>query len=153
MPLTECRREAVVAVSGPVESAATHTLQRIAGDRLGLLRLGESFEPTHVVPDGADSDVPISHVSGGEREQLYLATRLALAEVLARKERQLVVLDDVLTFTDTRRLARVMTILEESARNLQILILTCHPERYRALEEACFIDLEEVRGRVASDRA
>jgi uncharacterized protein YhaN len=75
---------------------------------------------------------------------LYLATRLALADVLARDERQLVALDDVLTATDAGRLARVMTILEEAAQRLQILILTCHPERYRGLKGASFFDLEAV---------
>jgi uncharacterized protein YhaN len=37
-----------------------------------------------------------------------------------------------------------MTILEESAQHLQILILTCHPERYHSLEGANFIDLEAI---------
>jgi uncharacterized protein YhaN len=37
-----------------------------------------------------------------------------------------------------------MTILEESAEHLQILILTCHPERYRALAGAEFFDLESL---------
>jgi len=54
------------------------------------------------------------------------------------------VFDDVLTATDTGRLARVMTILEEAAEHLQILVLTCHPERYRALTEAQFFDLESL---------
>jgi uncharacterized protein YhaN len=62
--------------------------------------------------------------------------------VLAKEERQLVVLDDVLAATDAGRLARVMTILEEAAQRLQVLILTCHPERYRGLMGAKFINLE-----------
>ena len=49
----------------------------------------------------------IERVRGRECEQIYLATRLVLADVLARDERQLVALDDVLTATDTGRLARV----------------------------------------------
>jgi uncharacterized protein YhaN len=61
-----------------------------------------------------------------------------------------VVLDDVMTFTDAGRMARVMAILEEEARHLQIMILTCHPERYRGLNEAQFIDLED---RLAASRA
>jgi uncharacterized protein YhaN len=90
----------------------------------------------------AEESVSVDQISGGEREQVYLATRLALAEVLAQGERQLVVLDDVLAATDAGRLARVMDVLEEAALRLQLLILTCHPERYRGLEGASFIDLE-----------
>ncbi|MBN2187644.1 MAG: AAA family ATPase [Dehalococcoidia bacterium] len=140
----QCREEALAAVAGPVEETATRTLQRIAGERLGRLQLGESFEPAHVLPEVLGESVALDNVSGGEREQIYLATRLALAEVLAKNERQLVVLDDVLAATDAGRLARVMTILEEAAQRLQILILTCHPERYRGLGGANLIDLEGV---------
>jgi len=72
---------------------------------------------------------------------------LALAEVLSGEERELVVLDDVLTATDVPRMSRILSILEESARNLQILILTCHPERYRSMREVVFFNLEELARR------
>lgn len=140
--VAQCRAEAVAAVAGPVERVASRTLQRIAGGRLGGVQLGEAFEPAQVLPEVAGTSVPLDSVSGGEREQIYLATRLALAEVLAKDERQLVVLDDVLMATDAGRLARVMTILEEAAQRLQVLILTCHPERYRGLDLAQFVDFE-----------
>jgi uncharacterized protein YhaN len=91
-----------------------------------------------------DAPVMLDDASGGEREQIFLATRLALAEVLAREERQLVLLDDVLTATDTARMARIMYLLEESADTTQIVILTCHPERYLALDGAEFFDVEHV---------
>ena len=68
--------------------------------------------------------------------------RLALANVLAKDARQLVVLDDVLNATDAGRLARLLTLLEEMSALLQIVILTCHPERYRGLAEAKFFELQ-----------
>ena len=142
--VVQCRAEALATVAAPVEAAATRIMQRIAGGRLGRVQLGESFEPGHVLPELAEGSVPVENVSGGEREQIYLAARLALAEVLARDERQLVVLDDVLTATDAGRLARVMAVLEEAAQRLQVLVLTCHPERYRGLAGANFIDLEAI---------
>lgn len=142
--VTACRAEAIAAVSAPVEAAATRILQRIAGRRLGQIQISETFTPVVVVPESVEQGVTIENLSGGEHEQLYLATRLALAEVLAREERQLVVLDDVLTATDAGRLARVMNILEEAAQRLQVLILTCHPERYRGLTHARFFDMESL---------
>ena len=48
-----------------------------------------------------------------------------------------------MTYTDAGRMARVLAILEEEAQRLQIVILTCHPERYRGLNGASFLDLEE----------
>jgi DNA repair exonuclease SbcCD ATPase subunit len=142
--LSACRAEALAAVAGPVEAVATRTLQRIAGRRLGRIQFGEGFEPARVAPEWMEGTVSLDNLSGGEQEQLYLATRLALAEVLARDERQLVVLDDVLTATDSGRLARVMTVLEEAAEKLQVLVLTCHPERYRGLRKARFLDFESL---------
>jgi hypothetical protein len=140
--LLDCRAEAVAAVAGPVEAVATQMVQRIAGERLGRLKLGDAFGPASVVPEISGEEVSLDAVSGGEREQIYLATRLALAEVLARGERQMVVLDDAMTFTDAGRMARVLAILEEESQHLQIVILTCHPERYRGVEGAGFVDLE-----------
>ena len=107
-------------------------------------RLLDELEYRGHLVELAEGSVSVEQVSGGEREQIYLATRLALAEVLARGERQLVVPDDVLTATDTGRLAWVMGILEEAAQRFQVLILTCHPERYRGLAGANFVDLEAI---------
>ncbi len=140
----ESRNAALAAVAAPVELAATRTLQRIAGNRLGRVQLGEAFEPTQVLPEVTDLPVSIENTSGGEREQIYLATRLALADVLTKGEHQLVVLDDVLVATDAGRLARVMRMLEEAGQRLQVLILTCHPERYLGLDGAHFIDLDQI---------
>lgn len=137
----QCRTEALSAVTGPVERAATRMLHRIAGERLGSLKMGEQFQPEFIHP-APDLPARLDSVSGGEWEQIHLVTRLALAEVLAGEERQLVVWDDVLAATDMGRLARVLTLIEEAADRLQMVILTCHPERYRGLEGAHFIDLD-----------
>ena len=142
--LSEVRSQMTAGLTAPVEQKATYLLQRIAGRRPGPIRLNEGLDTPEVIPDPGAAGIPLDQVSGGEREQIYLATRLALAEQLAANERQLVVLDDVLTFTDAARMARVLDVLEESARRLQILIITCHPERYRGLQAARFIDLEEL---------
>ncbi len=51
-------------------------------------------------------------------------------------------LDDVLNATDSGRHARILNLLEESSNHLQIIILTCHPERYRALDTAEVFELK-----------
>lgn len=139
-----CKAQIVAAVAAPVERTATQMLDRIAGPRLGSVHLTEDFVPTGIRPQLSDESVSLTNLSGGEQEQLFLVIRLALGLVLARDERQLVVLDDVLNATDAGRLARVLGLLEESSERLQIVILTCHPERYRGLEAARFIDLKSL---------
>ncbi len=142
--LTACRSEVMEVVAGPVEASAARILRRIAGPRMGSLKLGESFEVAAVVPSGLDQRISTEELSGGEKEQIHLAVRLALADLLARNGRELVVLDDVLTATDAGRFARILTVLEEYAQRLQILIFTCHPERYSGLAGAQFFDLAEL---------
>ena len=86
-------------------------------------------------------------LSGGEREQVHLAVRLALAELLTKDagQKRLVVLDDVMTATDDERLGRVIAVLEEMRSHAQFVILTCHPERYKPLKGAKFIDMANLR--------
>jgi uncharacterized protein YhaN len=141
--VASCKAAIVAAVAAPVERTATRMLDRIAGPRLGGVQFTENFVPVGVRPGIVSEPVDLTNLSGGEQEQLFLIARLALGQVLAKDERQLVVLDDVLNATDTGRLARVLTLLEESADHLQIVILTCHPERYRGMEKAQFFDLQE----------
>lgn len=140
-----CRTEALLAVARPVEEVATRFMRRIAGPGMGGLRVSENFAPCAVEPlqEGV-ADVGVGNLSGGEQEQVHLAVRLALAQVLAAGERQLVVLDDVLTATDTGRFARIIGLLEELESALQLLILTCHPEKYGAMTDARFFDLREI---------
>jgi len=139
-----CRKEALTAIARPVEELAARTLQRIAGTRFEHVHLAETFQPEGVNPRVTETAIAVEELSGGEKEQIHLAVRLALAEVLSKEERQLVVFDDILTATDTGRLARILNVLEEATRQLQIIILTCHPERYRGMEETLFFDLEEL---------
>jgi uncharacterized protein YhaN len=142
--VASCKAAAVAAVAAPVERTATRMLARVAGPRLGTVRLTDQFVPAGIQPEALSEAVELDNLSGGEQEQLFLITRLALGQVLAKDERQLVALDDVLNATDTGRLARMLTLLEEAADSLQIVILTCHPERYRALERAEFFHLSDL---------
>lgn len=135
------RSRAFESVVGGVEKSATAYLTHIAGPTLGRVQLGGAFALTGVVPARNPEVVGPEQLSGGEAEQLYFATRLALAHVLAQSERQMVVLDDVLTATDQQRFGRILELLEQAAERLQVIILTCHEERYRALSGARFIDL------------
>ena len=75
-------------------------------------------------------------MSGGEQELIHLAVRLALAENLTRSEKHMIVLDDVLLSTDDSRLALILNYLQRSQDRMQVVILTCHPERYGWLRDA-----------------
>jgi DNA repair exonuclease SbcCD ATPase subunit len=142
--LVRCRDEAVAKVSGEVERAAERILAQIAGMERVRVELGETFAPTKArVGDG--EGVALEWLSGGEREQVHFAVRLALAEVLAQEERPMVVLDDVLVATDSARLGRVIEVLESASQRMQVIVLTCHPERYARAAGATRIELASGR--------
>ncbi len=74
------------------------------------------------------------YLSSGAEEQLALALRLAYGLALAEMgDRQMVVLDDALVFSDPERFDRILGLLQHLRQHLQILILTSHPERYSGL--------------------
>ena len=140
----EQTRQAHEAVIEPVQQRANRTLQRIAGGTFQHIAFDESLLPTGVQPLVADDVIALDYLSGGEQEQVHFAVRLALADVAFGDQRQLLVLDDAFTATDTARLARVIKILEETAERFQVLLLSCHPERYRHLKNVQFFDLTQL---------
>ena len=128
----------------PVETRATALLERIAGRPLARIRLGDDMTLEAVQPTGCTGNAPVEQMSAGEQEQVYFATRLALAEIIGGQECQALVLDDPLVNTDGDRLARILELLNEYSGRLQFIILTCHPERYIELHGAASRHLSKV---------
>jgi chromosome segregation ATPase len=120
-------------IAEPVSRRATEILAEIMGRRHADLTLSNDFSDTTIRPVAAGRDAEIEEMSGGEREQIALSVRLALAEHLTTTERHLVVLDDVLLNTDEQTLGRILNLLEQKKEQFQVAILTCHAERYRGL--------------------
>jgi chromosome segregation ATPase len=140
---SKCRSEMAQAVNRAASARSTEIFCRIAGECGGRLILADSMKPSGYVPGGMDenADVGIDGLSGGEKEQLHFAVRMALAEWAATEERELLVLDDILMATDEIRFHRILQIIEEASKNLQVLILTCRPERFAPVKKANRIDL------------
>lgn len=135
-------------VVGPIQQRSQKILRRIIGTRLGSLQLDDNFRPEGLVQPHIEDTINVGQISGGEREQVEFAIRLALAQILTESDttgRQTMMLDDVLTMSDTARFARILKLLEESAEKMQILIFTCHPERYGGLENSRMFDIEGLK--------
>ena len=62
--------------------------------------------------------------SEGATDQLYLALRLAMSEVLLPEGAPLI-LDDALVRFDNARLCQAMDVLQDEAQKRQILLFTC----------------------------
>src|SRR5690554_2971280 len=76
----------------------------------------------------------IAELSFGAREQMGLISRLAYADLLQDAGKPtLVILDDTLVHSDKDRLEPMKRILFDAANRHQILLFTCHPEKWNDL--------------------
>ena len=116
-------------------------------ERLGRLVFGSSFEVD------IDSDlkicsrtlsgrtVPYDSLSGGAKEQLGIVARLAGAALVAKEDTVPVVIDDALGFTDADRLVKMGAVFNAVGGDGQVIVLTCSPQRYAAVDGAHHIAL------------
>ncbi len=93
----------------------------------------KSIQLVRSVQDGATSS---ESLSGGTREQVAAAVRLAIAELLAADHDNSlpIVFDDAFAYSDPERINTLQRMLDLGAsRGLQIIVLTCNPSDYAAL--------------------
>lgn len=92
----------------------------------------ESLAINSLQRDGLEE--PFQALSVGTREQIAVLARLALAEILLEDDKPVaVILDDPLVNSDDERFRLMSAALRGAAAKMQILILTCHEQRYQSL--------------------
>ena len=85
--------------------------------------------------------VPFDSLSGGTREQLSLIFRTACSMIVSQNGGMPLILDDALGYTDPGRLRLMGAVLAKAAKDCQIVIFTCVPERYGNIGEATCVSL------------
>ena len=85
--------------------------------------------------------VPFDSLSGGTKEQLSLIFRLACSMIVAKDGGTPLILDDALGYTDPERLPLMGAVLAKAAKECQIVIFTCTPDRYGNVGEATVVAL------------
>lgn len=134
--LIEHRKQAATkAVLAPLEQRLTAAFAELTGDAVRQVFLDERLQIAGIGRSREEA-YAFDQLSQGAKEQLLLCLRLAVAQELATDEPQVLILDDVLVNTDPVRQDRVLDVLGAQAARLQILILTCHPDRYRGSGQA-----------------
>jgi len=87
--------------------------------------------------------VPYESLSVGAKEQLSLLARLACAVLVSRPGTAdagvPVIIDDALGNSDPARLERLGAVLSMAGRQVQVIVLTCVPDRYRNVGAATVI--------------
>ncbi|SFM18969.1 AAA family ATPase [Nitrosomonas communis] len=96
----------------------------------GIFRDIQLIRPSDTVSLSFDS------LSGGTREQVAAAVRLAMAEFLAANHdgKLPIVFDDAFAYSDPERVKTLQRMLDLAAeRGLQVIILSCNPADYAGL--------------------
>jgi len=85
--------------------------------------------------------VPFDSLSGGTKEQISLIFRLACSMIIAEDGGTPLILDDALGYTDPERLRLMGAILAQAAKECQIVIFTCLPDRYSNIGRATIVPI------------
>ncbi len=126
--LAEARRNILKAISRQVDDRIGAYFSLITGGRYNQVRLSrDDFSLQVFSPDKGDWIDPQSEeLSTGARDQLYLAARLALLDVVCKGNAVPVILDDPLVHFDASRRDNTRKLLQQVSNFHQVLILSCH---------------------------
>ncbi|MCB9766318.1 MAG: AAA family ATPase [Alphaproteobacteria bacterium] len=129
--LVRCRDEARERFLEPLRDQVEALLRQLFPD--AAVQFDEQLALTSLDRGAAVGAHPFDALSAGAREQLGVIVRLAMARLLAAGGTLPVLLDDALVGTDAERLEGMLRVLHAASRDLQILFVTCHWPRLRAL--------------------
>lgn len=123
--------------SKPLAEKITAYLQGLfgPGSRVAIASEDGAFRDIRLLR-GNDAELAFDSLSGGTREQVAAAVRLAMAELLAAAHDGSlpVVFDDAFAYSDPERVRILQGMLDLAAeRGLQIIVLSCNPADYAGL--------------------
>ena len=124
--LEEADRELQTRFSPELNRRAGRWMERLTGGRYDTVSLRRDFA---AFAKERDTVLPRESIalSRGTSDQLYLAVRLALCELILPEESAVpLVLDDALAFFDDARMALALQALAELGKTRQVILFTCH---------------------------
>jgi uncharacterized protein YhaN len=109
-----------------ITKTASDLISLITDGRYKILKVDETLNIS-VSDGGAKAPVSADALSQGTIDQVYLALRLALAQLFSENTETLpVILDDSFTQYDDKRALHAMKAFEKLSPKHQILVFTCH---------------------------
>ncbi|HHY00528.1 MAG TPA: hypothetical protein GX531_04040, partial [Methanothermobacter sp.] len=135
------RENTIGELSEPIRKRVSSDLEKLLGPKYSL-KFNKKMKPDTILANGEEA--PIDLLSFGTQEQVWCLFRLALGNILSSDEKQLVVLDDPLVNTDPVRMHHALQILEDNAKDMQIIVVTCDVDKYNSLKDANFISMDAI---------
>lgn len=126
--------EAMKSASGEMERIFAPKVNELAGKYLSLLTGGRysslRFDRDFHVEVATEDDVAFrssDYFSGGTVDQIYLALRLSISDLIHTEgDKMPLLLDDALVQYDDERAAQAMRLLVTLSAERQIILFTCH---------------------------
>lgn len=129
----EIRRDFAPLVNRKMSAVAA----QITSGKYENLKVDNELLLKALAPETGDV-VPVSALSGGTIDQMYLAMRIALGDVISSTaERMPLVLDEVFSQYDDVRTRETVHYLKALAQDRQILFFTCKTREVEMFEEIC----------------
>ena len=122
--LTDAEKEDAAHLGDALVKPVSERMNKLTNGRYEAVGIGPQLDATGVRLGGDERD--FGEVSVGTREQIALLLRLSIAEALE----SFLILDDHLTQSDPKRMAWIRNLLGEAAKNIQVVVMTCHPNAY-----------------------
>lgn len=108
------------------------TISKITDGKYENVRLND--ENGLVVELENGNYIPVSRLSIGTIDQLYLSLRLAMVEELS-EEKMPIILDEAFAYYDTQRLKNILQYIAKRFSNYQLMIFSCTSREKEILEE------------------
>ena len=108
------------ALVGPV----SERMAALTGGRYGAVEIEPQLQTSGIELGGITREY--RSLSLGTQEQLATLLRLSIAEALG----SFIVMDDQLTQSDSGRIGKIRGMLQEAAKQVQVLVFTCRPQDY-----------------------
>jgi hypothetical protein len=130
--LAEEQRKLTLLIAAPLNQQVGPWLRQIRGLDTTIEFDPQTSRITNVVTGAGTRSIPLpfAELSEGTKGQISLLVRLTLAREIARQNggRYFVILDDPLTETSPDRRPEMFRVLQQAARDVQILFVTCHAD-------------------------
>ncbi len=123
--IEEARHNVLVSKLEVLNKRTSKILDDLTSGRYSRVRFDKSNLQFEIWSDDkGDWLDPEKWLSAGTMDQIYLAARLALADLVSEEKNSILILDDPFASYDEKRLKNAMKVIKELSENHQILLLT-----------------------------
>ncbi|HBZ01468.1 MAG TPA: hypothetical protein DEO84_09145 [candidate division Zixibacteria bacterium] len=123
--INEARQNVLVSTLEVLNSRTSDILNKLTSGHYSKVQFAKETMKFQVYSDSKRQWLdPEAGLSSGTADQVYLAARLALAELIAEDKNSVMIFDDPFAGYDQKRMENAMKVLKEFSENHQILLLT-----------------------------